>query len=159
MKSGGEAGRAHSQQQEDGEGVRHFVRIHSFQLTALPLLLLSLPPSVPFCFPPLLSACSLAPSLLSSLPPLPVTFCLASMRRNALSVSEKTLGGKLEEVQLGRSSAEADLAIEKQWRASLQVGRCAHVSEYMLVSEYGSNGICTSLRRMWGSGECVCTMY
>jgi len=45
---------------------------------------------------------------------------------NALSVSEKTakeLGGKLEEVQLGWSSAEADLAIEKQWqwRASLQV--------------------------------------
>jgi len=39
-------------------------------------------------------------------------------------VSEKTakeLGRKLEEVQLGQSSAEADLAIEKQWRASLQM--------------------------------------
>ena len=33
----------------------------------------------------------------------------------------KDLGSKLEEVQLARSSAEADLAIEKQWRASLQV--------------------------------------
>jgi len=42
-------------------------------------------------------------------------------------VSKKTakeLGSKLEEVQLGWSSAEADLAIEKQWRASLQV--CVH---------------------------------
>ena len=33
----------------------------------------------------------------------------------------KELGGKLEEVQVARSTAEADLAIEKQWRASLQV--------------------------------------
>ena len=73
----------------------------------------------------------------------------------------KELGSKLEEVQVGRSSAEADLhvTIEKQWRASLQVGGCAHVSEYVLVSEHGSNGTCTSLWRMWGSGECVCTMY
>ena len=46
----------------------------------------------------------------------------------------KELGSKLKKVQLGRSSAEADLAIEKQWRASLQVGGCAHVSEYVLVS-------------------------
>jgi len=39
-------------------------------------------------------------------------------------VSEKAakeLGSKLEEVQLGRSSAEANLAVEKRWRASLQV--------------------------------------
>ena len=33
----------------------------------------------------------------------------------------KELGDKLEEVQVARSTAEADLAIEKQWRASLQV--------------------------------------
>jgi cytidylate kinase len=35
----------------------------------------------------------------------------------------KELGGKLEEVQVARSTAEADLAIEKQWRASLQVNQ------------------------------------
>lgn len=35
----------------------------------------------------------------------------------------KELGGKLEEIQVARSTAEADLAIEKQWRASLQVIR------------------------------------
>ena len=35
----------------------------------------------------------------------------------------KELGGKLEEVQVARSTAEADLAIEKQWRASLQVDK------------------------------------
>ena len=29
MQSGGEAGLAHTQQQEDGEGVSHWVRIHS----------------------------------------------------------------------------------------------------------------------------------
>ena len=33
----------------------------------------------------------------------------------------KELGDKLEEVQVARSTAEADLAIEKQWRASLLV--------------------------------------
>ena len=33
----------------------------------------------------------------------------------------KDLAGHLEEVQLGRSSAESDLSIEKQWRVSLQV--------------------------------------
>ena len=57
------------------------------------------------------------PSLLSLLPRLQET-------RSSLRVSDQTakdLGSKLEEVQLARSSAEADLAIEKQWRASLQV--------------------------------------
>ena len=41
-----------------------------------------------------------------------------------LRESERTsreLGNKLEEVQLARSTAESDLAIEKQWRASLQM--------------------------------------
>ena len=42
----------------------------------------------------------------------------------------KELGGKLEEVQVARSMAEADLAIEKQWRASLQVH--VHV-EWLLI--------------------------
>jgi len=118
-----------------------------------PSLCPSLSPSVPFSLPPF-SLCLLTHSL-------PSCYLLPSLHetRNALSVSEKTARSKLEEVQLGRSSAEADLAIEKQWRASLQVGGCAHVDEYVLVSEYGSNGTCTSLRSMWGSGECVCTMY
>ena len=68
-------------------------------------------------------------------------------------MSEKTARSKLEEVQLGRSSAEADLAIEKQWRPSLQVGGCAHVDEYVLVSEYGNNDTCTSLRGCRGQGS------
>ena len=41
-----------------------------------------------------------------------------------LSSSQRTskeLGTRLEEVQLARSTAEADLAIEKQWRGTLQV--------------------------------------
>lgn len=41
-----------------------------------------------------------------------------------LSSSQRTareLGSKLEEVQLARSTAEADLAIEKQWRVTLQM--------------------------------------
>ena len=41
-----------------------------------------------------------------------------------LRESERTsreLGGKLEEIQLARSTAESDLAIEKQWRVSLQM--------------------------------------
>lgn len=33
------------------------------------------------------------------------------------------MGTKLEQVQLARSTAEADLAIEKQWRATLQVSK------------------------------------
>lgn len=41
---------------------------------------------------------------------------LANSQRTA-----KELGTKLEEVQLARSTAEADLAIEKQWRVTLQV--------------------------------------
>ena len=40
---------------------------------------------------------------------------------NEMERAAKELGGKLEEVQVARSTAEADLAIEKQWRASLQV--------------------------------------
>ena len=43
------------------------------------------------------------------------------MRLNEIERAAKELGGKLEEVQVARSTAEADLAIEKQWRASLQV--------------------------------------
>ena len=43
------------------------------------------------------------------------------MKLNEMERAAKELGGKLEEVQVARSTAEADLAIEKQWRASLQV--------------------------------------
>ena len=43
------------------------------------------------------------------------------LRLNEMERAAKELGGKLEEVQVARSTAEADLAIEKQWRASLQV--------------------------------------
>ena len=42
-------------------------------------------------------------------------------RLNDMERTAKELGGKLEEIQVARSTAEADLAIEKQWRASLQV--------------------------------------
>ena len=42
---------------------------------------------------------------------------------NEMERAAKELGGKLEEVQVARSTAEADLAIEKQWRASLQVDK------------------------------------
>ena len=46
----------------------------------------------------------------------------------------KELGGKLEEVQVARSTAEADLAIEKQWRASLQVWiDCFAVTSFKLA--------------------------
>ena len=66
---------------------------------------------------------SLPPSLFPH-PPYPLSLLRLQEARSSLKVSDQTakdLGSKLEEVQLARSSAEADLAIEKQWRASLQV--------------------------------------
>ena len=45
------------------------------------------------------------------------------LRLNEMERAAKELGSKLEEVQVARSTAEGDLAIEKQWRASLQVKR------------------------------------
>ena len=50
--------------------------------------------------------------------------CRLAEASGKLTMSQKTakeLGTKLEQVQLARSTAEADLAIEKQWRVTLQV--------------------------------------
>lgn len=48
----------------------------------------------------------------------------------------KELGGKLQEVQLARSTAEADLAIEKQWRVTLQVRVCGQSGVWLSSQEY-----------------------
>ena len=50
--------------------------------------------------------------------------CRLAEANSKLSISQQTakeLGTKLETVQIARSTAEADLAIEKHWRVTLQV--------------------------------------
>lgn len=49
----------------------------------------------------------------------------------------KELGDKLENVQLARSTAEADLAIEKQWRVTLQVRGCGQLGALTRSSSKG----------------------
>ena len=44
--------------------------------------------------------------------------------KSSLREADRTareIGEKLQEIQLARNTAESDLAVEKQWRASLQV--------------------------------------
>ena len=66
--------------------------------------------------------------------------------RASLKQSEQTireLGSKLEAVQLAKSTAEGDLAIEKQWRASLQVFGALGAKRKCKIYSYGAIQSCT----------------
>lgn len=52
-------------------------------------------------------------------------FVSLNQTRTALRETERTcreVGEKLQEIQLAKSASESELAVEKQWRSSLQVG-------------------------------------
>lgn len=64
--------------------------------------------------------------------------CRLADTTSKLEKSQQTareLGMKLEQVQLARSTAEADLAIEKQWRVTLQVGQRSMVTILLLFGD------------------------